>query len=392
MTNSLINRELKDAIAGAFQYLPVVTLTGPRQSGKTTLCRMMFPDMPYVNLEDMSVRTAMEDDPKGFLSRYPEGVIIDEAQNFPDIFSYIQVEVDNDRFNGRNRRFIVTGSNNFSIMQKSSQSMAGRTAVMSLLPLSTSEILNYRADASTSEMILRGGYPAVWKTDMEGKRFLMSNYYNTYVERDVRSLINIKDLRAFQVFIRLAAGRIGQEFNANSLSVEVGVSVPTIKNWLSILQASYLVYLLQPYYSNLGKRLTKTPKLYFYDTGLACFLMGINTVEQLDVHPLRGNLFENMVINDVFKHGTNQGRNYQLCFYRDRSKREVDLLRVTDGGAIEGYEIKSGKTYKKDFFRNLDYLKTVLGDKLVKRQVIYDGDESDQKAVDGYCNFRELTL
>lgn len=379
-------------IESLFKYLPVITLTGPRQSGKTTLCRTVFSSLPYTNLEDASTLAEVRMDPKAFLAKYPKGVIIDEAQNFPEIFSYLQVTVDEDRINGNERKFIVTGSNNFSLMQHITQSMAGRTAVMSLLPLSTEEILSARPDVGTSEMLLRGGYPAIWSVGLEGRQILLSNYYTTYIERDVRSLVNLKDLQAFQMFIRLAAGRIGQEFNASALSVEVGVSVPTIKNWLSVLSASYVVYLLHPYHANLGKRLTKTPKLYFYDTGLASYLLGINTVEQLDVHPQRGSLFENMVVNDILKHGANLGHQESLFFYRDKSRREVDVLRLLQEGSLEAYEIKAGMTFNTDYFKHLHYLQSLLGNQLKRTSVIYDGEQESQQPIDGYCNFRHLQL
>ncbi len=379
-------------IESLFKYLPVITLTGPRQSGKTTLCRTVFSSLPYTNLEDASTLAEVRMDPKAFLAKYPKGVIIDEAQNFPEIFSYLQVAVDEDRITENERKFIVTGSNNFSLMQHITQSMAGRTAVMSLLPLSTEEILSARPDVGTSEMLLRGGYPAIWSVGLEGRQILLSNYYTTYIERDVRSLVNLKDLQAFQMFIRLAAGRIGQEFNASALSVEVGVSVPTIKNWLSVLSASYVVYLLQPYHANLGKRLTKTPKLYFYDTGLASYLLGINTVEQLDVHPQRGSLFENMVVNDILKHGANLGHQESLFFYRDKSQREVDVLRLLQEGSLEAYEIKAGMTFNTDYFKHLHYLQSLLGNQLKRTSVIYDGEQESQQPIDGYCNFRHLQL
>ena len=379
-------------IESLFKYLPVITLTGPRQSGKTTLCRTVFSSLPYTNLEDASTLAEVRMDPKAFLAKYPKGVIIDEAQNFPEIFSYLQVAVDEDRITENERKFIVTGSNNFSLMQHITQSMAGRTAVMSLLPLSTEEILSARPDVGTSEMLLRGGYPAIWSVGLEGRQILLSNYYTTYIERDVRSLVNLKDLQAFQMFIRLAAGRIGQEFNASALSVEVGVSVPTIKNWLSVLSASYVVYLLHPYHANLGKRLTKTPKLYFYDTGLASYLLGINTVEQLDVHPQRGSLFENMVVNDILKHGANLGHQESLFFYRDKSQREVDVLRLLQEGSLEAYEIKAGMTFNTDYFKHLHYLQSLLGNQLKRTSVIYDGEQESQQPIDGYCNFRHLQL
>ena len=392
MSIPLINRTMASSIESLFKYLPVITLTGPRQSGKTTLCRTVFSNLPYTNLEDASTLAEVRMDPKAFLAKYPEGVIIDEAQNFPEIFSYLQVTVDEDRINGNERKFIVTGSNNFSLMQHTTQSMAGRTAVMSLLPLSTEEILSARPDVGTSEMLLRGGYPAIWSVGLEGRQILLSNYYTTYIERDVRSLVNLKDLQAFQMFIRLAAGLIGQEFNASALSVEVGVSVPTIKNWLSVLSTSYMVYMLQPYHANLGKRLTKTPKLYFYDTGLASYLLGINTVEQLDVHPQRGSLFENMVVNDILKHGANLGYQESLFFYRDKSQREVDVLRLLQEGSLEAYEIKAGMTFNTDYFKHLHYLQSLLGNQLKRTSVIYDGEQESQQPIDGYCNFRHLQL
>ncbi len=352
MNKPLIARTLSKSIADVFSYLPVITLTGPRQSGKTTLCRAQFPELPYVSLEDASMLAEVQADPKTFFKHYQDGVIIDEAHHFPDIFSYIQVIVDEDRFHGTDQHhYIVTGSSNFALLEHITQSMAGRTAIFSLLPLSTAEIMTCQPDATTSKMLLYGGFPAVWMADSEAARqTLMAGYYTTYVERDLHSLINVKDLQAFQTFIRICASRVGQEFNASAISNEVGVSVPTIKHWLSILAASYVVYLLHPYYANIGKRLTKTPKLYFYDTGMASFLLGITTEQQMDVHPLRGSLFENMVINDMMKLDLNQGNNMQqLFFYRDKSQHEVDVLRILPPNLVEAYEINPTFTYLIDF-------------------------------------------
>ncbi|MBQ6770808.1 MAG: ATP-binding protein [Bacteroidales bacterium] len=392
MDNKLINRNLESTIKEVYNHFPVITLTGPRQSGKTTLCRMAFPDMPYVNLEDLSTLAEVQADPKGFLGKHPNGLIIDEAQNYPEIFSYLQVAVDDAIFKGRSDiHYVVTGSNNFALLEKVTQSMAGRSAVMSLMPLSTSELIADSGDIETSDLILYGGYPAVWKTDPQARRMLLSNYYTTYIERDIRKLINIKDLQAFQTFIRLCAARIGQEFNASNLAVETGVAVNTIRHWLSILSASYVVYLLHPYYANIGKRLTKMPKLYFYDTGLASFLLGIQTSEQMDTHPLRGSLFENLVVNDIMKFGSNRGEEEQLFFYRDKSKHEVDVLRLLPG-KVEAYEVKSCKTYSQDLFSNLTYLKTLLKDNLSKTMVIYDGDQENFENDNGFCNFRHLKL
>ena len=393
MSKQLIDRTLALSISDTFHALPVVTLTGPRQSGKTTLCRELFPDLPYVSLEDADILAEVQADPKAFFNRHPKGVIIDEAHHFPNVFSYIQVIVDEDRFQGTNQHhYIVTGSSNFSMMERITQSMAGRTAVYSLLPLSTAEIMSRQSEASTSKMLLYGGFPAVWMADNETLRHqLLSNYYTTYIERDVRTLINVKDLQAFQTFIRLCASRVGQEFNASAVSNEVGVSVPTIKHWLSILEASYVVYLLHPYYTNIGKRLTKTPKLYFYDTGIATFLLGISTEQQMDLHPLRGPLFENMVINDMIKLDLNRGNNMQqLFFYRDKSQREVDVLRILPPNLVEAYEIKSAQTWNSDFFANLNYLRPLLKERMLKTMVVYDGSQENTEAENSIVNFRHL--
>ena len=390
MNNELINRELKNTISEYFAYFPVVTLTGPRQSGKTTLCRTMFPDMPYVNFEDISLLAEVQSDPKSFLAKYPNGMIIDEAQNYPEIFSYLQVAVDEALFKGyRDCHYLVTGSNNFSLMEKVTQSMVGRTALATLLPLSISEVNASRGDHSTLEYILNGGYPAVWQANPKARKMLLSNYYSTYIERDIRKLINLKDLRAFLTFIRVCATRVGQEFNASNIAVETGVTVNTIRSWMSILNASYIVYLLQPYYANIGKRLIKTPKLYFYDTGLAAYLLGINEEDQLDVHPLKGSLFENLIVNEMIKQGANRGEEEQLFFYRDKSKHEVDVLRLLSD-KVEAYEIKSCKTYSKGLFENLDYLKPILNERLVKTMVVYDGEQENLQPDNGFFNFRHL--
>ena len=391
MNNHLINRELLPSIQSAFDYFSVLTLTGPRQSGKTTLCRKLFADLPYYNFEDMATLSAFQQDPKSFLMKHDDGMIIDEAQRFPEIFSYLQVLVDEQNFNeGKRRRYIVTGSANFSLMQKATQSMAGRTAVLTLLPLSTQEINSEFPDVDTDTRILRGGYPAIWNTDEKGRNLMFSNYYTTYVERDLRSLINIKDLTQFNTFIRLCAGRIGSECNASALSVEVGVSVPTIQSWLSILEASYIIYRLHPFHANIGKRLTKTPKLYFYDTGLAAWLMGIRSEEQLSLHPQRGNLFENMIINDFQKYFYNKSERADLFFYRDKGQREVDLLQVNPDGRINAYEIKSSKTYRPDFFEGMHYLQNLLKERIASTTLLYDGNQDFIQQYDSFCNYRNL--
>ena len=393
LSNLLIDRDLLGTINNIFRYFSVLTLTGPRQSGKTTLCRKLFASLPYYNLEDVATLDAIKSDPKAFLLRDAQGMILDEAQRFPEIFSYLQVLTDEQRMYGdAQSKYVVTGSANFSLLRNATQSMAGRTAVLTLLPLSNQEINNAFATADTNTRIFKGGYPAVWKVDDAGRNLLLGNYYTTYIERDLRSMINIKDLSQFHTFIRLCAGRIGSECNTSALAVETGVSVPTIQSWLSILEASYVVYRLQPYFANIGKRLTKTPKMYFYDTGLASWLMGIKSVEQLSFHPLRGALFENMVVNDFMKSALNKGERPELYFYRDARQHEVDLLHVDSLGRMNAYEIKSGQTFRSDYFSGLHYLEEVMGDKLNHTCVIYDGELEQQKQKEAYCNYKNITI
>jgi predicted AAA+ superfamily ATPase len=373
------------------QHYPVATLTGPRQSGKTTLCRMLFPELPYFNLENVDTLHLIQDDVKRFFDNHPGGVIIDEAHHLPRLLSDIQVLVDEDRFQGNtHRKFIVTGSSNFALLSKVAQSMAGRTSMLTLLPFSYKELHAAGISPDTNRFILNGGYPGVWRNDAI-RRSIFSDYTTTYIERDVRSLINIKDLSAFQAFVRLCAGRIGTELNASSLSVAIGVSVNTIQSWLSVLAASYVVYLLPPYHANIGKRLTKTPKFYFYDTGLASYLLGIESEEQLQMHPLRGALFENMVINELKKEGLNRGIDEPLYFYRDKTGREIDVIRVR-GMNIEAYEIKAGKSYNTDYYKHLKYLKEKMGDVLTRTAVVYDGDDNSPSHRDGLYGFRAFSM
>lgn len=391
MNNQFIVRDLCTNIDRVFNYFSVVTMIGPRQSGKTTMCRSLYADLPYVNLEDASTLLEVQQDPKAFLTKWKEGMIIDEAQRYPNIFSYLQVLVDEDRMSGNcNRRFVVTGSANFALMERVSQSMAGRTAVVTLLPLSTHEILSRYPQFSTDERILRGGYPALWVNDMAGRDLILGNYYTTYVERDLRQLVQIKDLFQFNTFMRLCAGRIGTECNASALAVAVGVSVPTIQSWLSVLEASYIIYPLRPYHANIKKRLVKTPKLYFYDTGLASWLLGIHSVEQMTTHPLRGNLFENMVINEFVKERYNRLQTPNLYYYRDQQQHEVDLLSVADDSTFSAYEIKSGQTYRPEYFDGLRYLRNLFPDTLTSSRIVYDGDQPNPSPTDGLVNYRNI--
>lgn len=382
----MIDRTLTAKITELMCHYQVVTVTGPRQSGKTTLCKEMFKDFEYVNIEDPIVLQQVHDDPRAFFSIRSKRLIIDEIQNAPELLSHIQVMVDNDR----ERKFLLTGSSNLTLLSTITQSLAGRTALLTLLPLSLSELDVVQNGFTTDSLILNGGYPAVWANHLPPTD-MYRNYYSTYVERDVRQLLNIKDLSTFQKFIRLSAGRIGQLFNASSLAGEVGTTSKTIASWLTILAASYIVYTIPPFFDNIGKRLVKTPKIYFYDTGLACYLLGIKNVEQLQFHPLRGALFENLVVNEALKYRTNAGEDADLYFYRDKSQTEIDLLAI-NGMEISAYEIKSGKTYQQEFFKGLKLLQTLLGDRLVRSAVIYDGNDELPSRINGCYNFRNFKL
>lgn len=375
-----IPRSITPRVEEASKYFPVIVITGPRQVGKSTLCRHIFPSYTQYNLEDVALRMSVREDPKSFLTNCGQQVVIDEVQHVPELMSYIQVIVDAHP----ERRFVLTGSSNFSLLESISQSLAGRAAVFTLMPFSLSELGDYR-NTATDPMMLGGFYPAVRANGMPPEVFY-SNYYTLYVERDVRQIKEIINLPAFDKFMQLLAGRVGSELNAASLSNAIGVSAPTIKNWFGLLQTSYITYPLHPYYSNLGKRLSKMPKVYFYDVGLLCFLLNISTPEQLAVHPLRGAIFENLVITEILKDRLNNAKRPNLSFYRENAGREVDLVQETATGLILT-EIKSASTYNKDFSRNIKYLADLLGDKVSETRIVYDGDSIPPNIF----NFRQLS-
>lgn len=387
MTDQLISRHLAAEIRSESRFYPVLTVTGPRQSGKTTLCRAMFPGYSYYNLEDIATLELVKSDPKSFLRHCGDGVVIDEVQVYPQLLNQLMVEVDE----RPERRFVLTGSSNFALLESVTQSLAGRAAVFTLLPLSLGERAQWSGSVSADGLMLRGGYPRLWADRDFPAGMFYRNYYTTYVERDVRRIVNVKDLELFRKFIRLAAGRVGSEFNASSLSGEVGVSSVTVSGWLSMLAASYIGFLLPPYFENIGKRLVKTPKFYFHDTGLACFLLGIENETQLATHPLRGALFENMVVSEALKCRTNAGAEPDLYFYRDRSQHEVDLLHVA-GGAISAFEIKSAQTFNADFLKGLRYLKGLYGEKVAHSAVVYDGSALPGGDDCRVVNFRQFSL
>lgn len=384
MNNSFIHRDLQVELERISKLYSVIVVTGPRQSGKTTLCKNVFKGYDYVDLDNATIREQTIATPEEFLKEHSKGIIIDEAQQYPELFSYIKVVADEIP----DCHFILTGSSNFALMEKVTQSLAGRAATLTLLPLSLKELGRRTKTIDTNTLLFNGGYPAVWAKKIPVQD-VSRNYYNTYIERDVRLLLNVKDITKFQTFIRLCAGRVGTEFNASALSNEVGISVPTVNEWLSVLEASYIIFRLPPFYRNVGKRLIKTPKLYFCDTGLVCFLLGIENEKQLASHPLRGAIFENLVVLEFLKNRFNKGKLSNLFYYRDKSQREVDIVQE-QGIELYAYEIKSAKSFNKDFLNNLNYLKTLLSNNLVSTQLIFDGEMEIHSKENGSVNFRNI--
>lgn len=362
-----IDRRISDSIHTAVKYYPAIIITGPRQSGKTTLAKHLFPDYTFVNIEDTGTRNRALDDINGFLDGLGSYAIIDEIQNLPELLSSIQARVDSNK----SLRYILTGSNNFSMLHNSMQSLAGRAALFTVLPFSFRELSKSDLDVSTSELMWRGFYPGTI-SDLIPPDIFYRNYYGTYIERDVRALGQVQYLDKFQLFMRLCAARVGSEINLASLSVEVGVSAPTISAWISLLKASYIAYSLPPYYANISKRLTKTPKLYFYDSGLLCYLLGVEHASQLDTHPLRGAIFENIAVSELIKNRYNTAKEPNLYFYRENSGREVDIIEETPDG-LNIYEVKAGATFQTDFTKNLKYLQKLLP-YIQTSAVIYNGE------------------
>ena len=367
----LIKRELGVELKASAGQYPVVTVTGPRQSGKTTLVKKYFPRHQYYNLEEPDVREIVQADPRGFLAKNEGGFILDEIQRVPGLLSYIQGIVDRTKKHGQ---FILTGSRNFELMEIVAQSLAGRTALLCLLPLSINELRTAHVSCTVDQYLLKGFYPRVHaEKDLDPAK-AYRNYYQTYIERDLKALIHLRDLSQFQKFVRLCAGRIGQIFNASALASEVGVSVPTINSWISILRESYVVFLLQPYYANIRKRLIKSPKIYFYDVGLASYLLAIENEMQMSRDPLRGALFENMVVMELVKHRFNHGQDHNLYFFRDERHHEIDVV-IKSGNMLRGVEIKSSATFHADFLKGLKYFEKLFKSRISGSVVIYAGDE-----------------
>ena len=368
----MIRRTVETHIRSLLRGFPIVTITGPRQSGKTTLAKVIFADRPYASLEDPDVRASALDDPRSFLKRFPDGAVLDEAQRCPELFSYLQTVVDAD---GRMGLYILTGSQQFGLLSGITQSLAGRTAFVELLPFSLGELANAgRLSTELDLMLYTGCYPPIYDRDVPVRAWL-SAYVTAYIERDVRQLIKIQDLETFQRFVRLCAGRTGQLLNLSSLATECGITHNTAKAWIFVLEASYVVFLLRPHHANLNKRLVKSPKLYFYDVGLASWLLGIQTPAQIETHPLRGNIFETFIVSELMKSFFNRGERPPLYFWRDSHGNEVDVI-VEQGHRLTPIEIKSGRTVTREFFAGLEKWNALAGDSVIQPTLIYGGEES----------------
>lgn len=350
---------------------PIVAITGPRQSGKTTLARKAFAHKPYVSLEDPDTRDFAHEDPRGFLARYPDGAIVDEAQRCPSLFSYLQSHVDNTAAMGR---FVLTGSQQFGLLSGITQSLSGRVGLVQLLPFAHQELMDAGRPADSLDRLLwRGLYPPLHDRDLAPEQWF-ANYVMTYVERDVRQIIEVQNLSLFQRFLKMCAARCGQLLNMSSLANDCGVSHKTIGAWLSVLEAGYIVFLLHPHHQNFGKRLVKTPKLYFHDTGLAAYLLGIRDPAHLSIHSARGALFENFVVSEFLKRRFNQGLASNLFFWRNNTGDEIDLL-IEHGALLMPVEIKSAQTFTPAFLSGLAKWAGYAGDKALPAHLVYGGDE-----------------
>jgi uncharacterized protein len=372
----VIARTLAEQATRLARHFPALTITGPRQAGKTTLCRALFPEHRYLSLEAPDTRAFARSDPRSFLEPLRGGAVLDEVQRVPDLLSYLQSEIDTDPRPGR---FVLTGSANLALVQSVSQSLAGRTALLTLLPCSLDELRLFpQAPRDLLDTLWMSGYPAIFDRGVPAGEWLAA-YVATYVERDARLLLNIGDLEAFQSFVQMCAGRVGQLLNLSALGADCGITHNTARSWLSVLETSFLTFRLHPYHANVGSRLTKTPKLYFHDTGLVCFLLGIRHPEQLREHPLRGAIFENWVVSELFKERVHRGHQPDMHFLRDHKGFEIDLL-IADGERWLAVEVKSAKTVAPDFFAAIETLPRRLtlppAVRRLHRAVVYGGDET----------------
>lgn len=382
----VIKREIVNSVFKYRTKYPVIAITGPRQSGKTTMLKSVFPDYEYVSLENPDNRNFAEKDPNGFLNRYSKKIILDEVQRVPTLFSYIQTRVDE---SGEMGQFILSGSQNFHLMENITQSLAGRVAIFKLFPFDIQEL---RTEGLLPEnylqILIKGFYPAIYDRDIPSKVFY-SNYVQTYVQRDVSELIAIKDIRLFQNFLGLCATRAGQLLNLNALANECGISQPTAKSWLSALENSYILFQLFPYHENFSKRIVKTPKLYFYDSGLLCYLLKISSAEQLLSHPVKGNLFENMMIAEYVKRIHHNYRFQDIWFWRDSAGHEVDLI-IQDGQQLNLVEIKAGQTIMSEMFAGHIWWENLSGRKNLLKTLVYGGNENQKRSMGDVVSWRDF--
>lgn len=382
----MYHRSAASELKSLAKTYPIVTVLGPRQSGKTTLVQHTFPHKSYVNLEALDTQELAKMDPRAFLEQYPSGAILDEIQRVPTLLSYLQLIVDESQTKGM---FILTGSHQLELHQAITQSLAGRTALLHLLPMSLSELADAGFELSLDEALLKGGYPRIYKDDLDPTK-AYRNYFQTYVERDLRQLIQLKDLTQFQRFMRICVGRIGQLLNLEGICNDVGISSHTVKNWISILEASFILFRLQPYHENFGKRVIKSPKIYFTDVGLATYLLGIENKEQLSRDPLKGHLVENLVILELLKERLNKGLDPHLYFFRDTHGHEVDLI-FQSGHQLVPIEIKAAQTFNKEFLKNISYFQQLVGDRCVQGALIYAGTQEQNINSVRILNYRHAT-
>lgn len=379
----MVERILSTALIRLARQYPVITLTGPRQSGKTTLCRAIFNSYDYISLEDLSIRSLATNDPRGFLAQFKDGVVLDEIQRTPDLLSYIQGVVDEEQLPGR---FILTGSQQFEVTHAINQSLAGRTAILRLLPFAYSELYPKGTKPDIVNLLYQGFYPRIYDKALNPTE-AMSFYLSTYVERDLRSLMNIKNLSVFEKFLKICASQIGRLTNYSRLANDCGITQNTVKEWLSILEASYIIFQLQPHFENFRKRLTKSSKLYFYDVGLAAYLLGITDPIHVQNSPMRGELFENFIVSEFLKNRYNHVKDNNLYFFRDHVGNEVDLI-LNYGSELVSVEIKAGSTISNDYFKGIHYYQQLSGVKNKRRIVVYSGMRSMQyKDIDVYSYF-----
>jgi len=382
----MISRRASSLILSKAKHYPIVAITGPRQSGKSTLAKSLFSDKPYCNLEALDQRNFAIDDPKGFLKQFSQGAILDEVQYCPELFSYLQVDVDESAAMGK---FVLTGSQQFGFSQKISQSLAGRMGYLELLPFTLAELQSAKlAPSSLEELLFKGLYPPIYDRNIPPMQWY-SDYVMTYIERDIRQLINVQDLRTFRNFLAMCAARTGQLLNLSSLASDCGISHNTAKSWISVLEASYLIFLLSPHHQNFNKRLTKSPKLYFYDTGLVCLLLNLQSSEQLFMHPIRGALFETWVLSELFKRQFNQGVRPNLYFWRDSQGHEIDVL-IDKGDKLIPIEIKAGQTINSDYFKGIHYWQDLSKQK-EGAQLIYAGEENQIRSSIEILSWKSLS-